>query len=421
MTPPRALFRRSVELLTQILTDPSRPADRQVEWFFKRHRDMGVNDRGFVAEAIYSCLRQRRVFESLAQGGAADRLIACYLIGQGWSTSALQQAGFGPDPHALVERVHQVDVTQLPAPVQSNLPDSLLELLVPQVGEPEIWKLAAALNRSATVDLRVNTLKASREEVAERLKAEGFPAEPTPFSPVGLRRRDHAPLFSTRTFQDGLFEIQDEASQLVALLLEPRRGERIVDYCAGAGGKTLHIGALMANTGTIYAFDVSAKRLAQLSPRLARTGLSNARPMVIAKGRDQHVRRLADKMDRVLVDAPCTGLGTLRRNPDIKWRPLRVEELAREQAQILASAARLVKPGGRLVYSTCSLLIEENEAVLSEFLGAHLEFIHVSVEEILRRRHLSIPEAVTAAGDLRLFPHRHDTDGFFASVLERQI
>jgi 16S rRNA (cytosine967-C5)-methyltransferase len=283
-----------------------------------------------------------------------------------------------------------------------------------------MWALAASLNQPATVDLRVNTLKATRDEVAGRLEAEGFPTEATPYSPVGLRRRDRAPLFSTQSFQDGMFEVQDEASQLVGLVVEPRRGERIADYCAGTGRKTLHLSALMANSGTIYAFDVVAKRLAQLSPRLARSGASNVRPIVVAPGRDQHLRRLADKMDRVLVDAPGTGLGSLRRSPDIKWRPLRLGPLTTEQREILSSASRLVKPEGRLVYACGSLLPDECEAVVGGFLEERPEFARVSVAEILKRRHVTIPDAVTTLGDLRLYPHRHDTDGLYAAVLERQ-
>ncbi|MBI5512091.1 MAG: RsmB/NOP family class I SAM-dependent RNA methyltransferase [Deltaproteobacteria bacterium] len=422
MTPPRALFRRTVELAAQIFADTGRPADRQIEHFFRKHRDMGRNDRGFVAETVYGLLRQRRLLTALVGGEtpAPERLVATYLLESGWTAQALHQAGFEGDAQGLKERLQRFDRTVLPAAVVANLPDSLQALLEPQLPRDELWALTAALNEPATVDLRVNTLKASRNDVALRLGREGFAAEQTPYSPVGLRRHDRAPLFGLQAFKDGLFEVQDEASQLVGLLVEPRRGERIVDFCAGAGGKTLHLGALMSNTGTLYAFDTSAKRLGQLRPRLERTGLSNIRPIVIVAGRDQHVRRLMDKIDRVLVDAPCSGTGTLRRNPDIKWRPLDLAVLVQTQKDILASAARLVKPSGRLVYSTCSLLRQENEEVVAAFLAAAPQFQRVAVDEILRRRHLRIPDAVTPVGELRLYPHRHGTDGFFAAVLERR-
>jgi 16S rRNA (cytosine967-C5)-methyltransferase len=224
-------------------------------------------------------------------------------------------------------------------------------------------------------------------------------------------------------------------------MLEPRRQEMVVDFCAGAGGKTLHIGALMANTGTVYAFDVLAKRLEKLKPRLRRAGLNNVRMVTISHERDARVQRLKGKIDRVLVDAPCSGTGTLRRNPDIKWRDIPIlpgaeldarsapaggapgmarinlAELADSQLRILSAAAELLKPGGRLVYATCSLLKEENEDIVEKFLAARPEFHMLPVNEILERRH--IPLSMT--GDaLRLLPHTHQTDGFYAVALERK-
>jgi 16S rRNA (cytosine967-C5)-methyltransferase len=265
--------------------------------------------------------------------------------------------------------------------------------------------------------LRANTLKAKREEVQARLTQEDLPCELTPYSPSGLRRRDRAPVFKTACFREGLFEVQDEGSQLLAPLLEPRRQEMVVDFCAGAGGKTLHIGALMANTGTVYAFDVLAKRLEKLKPRLARAGLNNVRMVAIAHERDARVQRLKGKVDRVLVDAPCSGTGTLRRNPDIKWREIDLPELTGAQQRILEAASGLLKPGGRLVYATCSLLQEENEDIVEKFLAAHPEFHALPVNEILARRH--IPLSMTGAA-LRLLPHIHHTDGFYAVALERK-
>ena len=219
-------------------------------------------------------------------------------------------------------------------------------------------------------------------------------------------------------FTRGAIEVQDEGSQLLALLLDAKRGEMVVDFCAGAGGKTLAIGAAMRSTGRLYAFDVSAHRLDALKPRLARSGLSNVHPAAIAHERDERVKRLAGKIDRVLVDAPCSGLGTLRRNPDLKWRqsPQAVAELTAKQTAILESAARLVKPGGRLVYATCSVLPEENEAIVAAFLAANPAFAPVSAEEVLAKQGI----AIACGEQLHLSPAGQDTVGFFAAVLERK-
>ena len=212
--------------------------------------------------------------------------------------------------------------------------------------------------------------------------------------------------------------MQDEGSQLLAWFVEPRRGEMVVDLCAGAGGKTLAMGALMRSTGRLYAFDVSPKRLENLRPRMARSGLQNVHPQRITGERDTRVKRLAGKIDRVLVDAPCSGLGTLRRNPDLKYRqtPQAVIELCAKQASILEAAAPMVKPGGRLVYATCSLLPLENEGIVLDFLGRHPEFVLQPAGEILRRQKI----AVECGDYLELSPAQHGTDAFFAAALERK-
>jgi 16S rRNA (cytosine967-C5)-methyltransferase len=289
------------------------------------------------------------------------------------------------------------------------------------LGEQEFWKLAAALNEPAPLDLRVNTLKLKREEAQAQLAALGIEAVPTPYSPLGLRIDGKPALNKLELFTSGAVEVQDEGSQLLALLLAPKRGEMVVDFCAGAGGKTLALGAAMRNTGRLYAFDVSGHRLDALKPRLARSGLSNVYPAQIAHERDDRIKRLAGKIDRVLVDAPCSGLGTLRRNPDLKWRqsPQAVVELQAKQRAILASAARLVKPGGRLVYATCSLLDAENEAIAAEFAAAHADFKPLAADEALGKAQVERAGELVENGALRLWPHRHATDGFFAVAWER--
>ena len=250
--------------------------------------------------------------------------------------------------------------------------------------------------------------------VLAQLQAEGLAVEPTPYSPWGIRFKEHPAINRHPLFLDGSLEVQDEGSQLLALLLGARRGEMVCDFCAGAGGKTLAIGAMMASSGRLYAFDVAEKRLANLKPRLARSGLSNVMPQLIASENDTRVKRLAGKLDRVLVDAPCSGLGTLRRNPDLKFRqsPESVAELTQKQAAILRAAAKLLKPGGRLVYATCSLLPEENEAIV-EALLAEGGFTLLPVNELLAQNKI----ALDTGAMLKLSPAVHGTDGFFAAVL----
>jgi 16S rRNA (cytosine967-C5)-methyltransferase len=235
-----------------------------------------------------------------------------------------------------------------------------------------------------------------------------------------LRIEGKPALSGLDAFSRGAIEVQDEGSQLLALLLDAKRGEMVVDFCAGAGGKTLAIGASMRSTGRLYAFDTSGHRLESLKPRLARSKLSNVHPSAIAHERDERVKRLSGKIDRVLVDAPCSGLGTLRRNPDLKWRqsPKAVEELTVKQTSILASAARLVKSGGRLVYATCSVLPEENEAIAQAFSAAHPNFEPLSAADTLTELKVANAASLCTTDGLylRLWPHIHATDGFFAAI-----
>jgi 16S rRNA (cytosine967-C5)-methyltransferase len=341
----------------------------------------------------------------------------------GWQgNDGFVRAALAADELPWLERARAVRSDNLPAALRHNLPDWLAESLQQQTGA-DFWPLVKALDQPAPMDLRVNTLKAKRDEVLAQLATEGVTATPTPHSPWGLRVQGKPAVNRLASFEAGLYEVQDEGSQMLALLVDAHRGEMVVDFCAGAGGKTLALGAAMRNTGRLYAFDTSGHRLDALKPRLARSGLSNVHPAQLAHERDDRVKRLAGKIDRVLVDAPCTGLGTLRRNPDLKWRqqPQAVQELAALQGAILASAARLLKPGGRLVYATCSLLAQENEAVAEAFEAAHgRDFLPLPVADLLRAAKVAEPEALVQGPFLRLWPHRHGTDGFFAAVWQRQ-
>lgn len=398
------------------------PAERQIERFFRTHRNMGSRDRAFVSDTVYGCLRHRRLLEYLcdpSQNGVPPlTVVAAYLVAfAGWDARELEQSGFDDSAPELSARIAGVAVPALPFAVRVNLPDWLADRLCTQFGEDEADALATALNQPAPVDLRVNTLKTSRTALQARLTEEGISAASTPYSPVGLRCVKRAALRQTRCYQEGLFELQDEGSQLISYLIEARRHDLLADFCAGAGGKTLHLGALTANTGTVYAFDTSARRLDKLVHRAQRADVCNVRRVVIARHDDGRVQRLQGKIDRVLVDAPCSGTGTLRRHPDLKWRNVDLTTHAAAQRRILAVAATLVKPGGRLVYATCSLLREENEDVVATFIVERHDFTLVPVADVLARRRISLQ--ITDAM-LRLYPHHHDTDGFFAAVLARK-
>jgi 16S rRNA (cytosine967-C5)-methyltransferase len=327
-------------------------------------------------------------------------------------------AGLSEEEAQWLVRVTQIDRSSLPAALRANLPSWLFDKLVARHGGTTALQLAEALNRPAPLDLRVNALKVTREDVMAQLATVPISCEPTPFSPLGIRVAKKPVLQNLPLFMNGSIEVQDEGSQLLVFVVGAKRGEMVVDFCAGAGGKTLALGAAMRNTGRLYAFDVSDKRLAKLKPRLARSGLSNVHPVLIAHENDAKIKRLAGKIDHVLVDAPCSGLGTLRRNPDVKWRqtPQSLAELNLKQAAILSGAARLVKPGGRLVYATCSLLDEENEAIVTQFLAAHDGFVLVPMKQVLAEQKI----ALEMDEYLKLMPHLHQTDGFFAAVLERR-
>ena len=278
------------------------------------------------------------------------------------------------------------------------------------------------MKESAPLDLRANTIKASRAEVLEELAAHHVGAVATPYSPDAIRLSSKPALTNWPAYREGRIEVQDEGSQLIARLLQPRRGEMVVDFCAGAGGKTLALGALMRSSGRLYAFDVNERRLAGLGPRLKRSGLSNVHPVVIRSESDVRVKRLNGKCDRVLVDAPCSGSGTLRRNPDLKWRfsEAELERVNGLQHSVLRAAARLLKPDGRLVYATCSLLTQENQAVADAFLSEHPDFQLVPAATVLRAQSVDVEQAARFAPYFVMLPHLHGTDGFFAAVFERR-
>ncbi len=417
---PKALLDACSELVKLTLKF-DHPADAVVSRYFRDNRSFGPRERATLAETVYTVLRKKLLFDHLSPSGSGPKERRMAILGFHGPRDFLKSALTDVEKNWL-DQCDAIKPNDLLERHRHNLPEWLVQPLKDQLG-PEFWALAESLNQPAALDLRVNTLTDKRPEVQQELKRAGVASQPTPYSPWGLRLDTKPPLTQFDVFMRGAIEVQDEGSQLLALLLDAKRGEMVVDFCAGAGGKTLAIGAAMRNTGRLYAFDTSAHRLDALKPRLARSKLSNVHPAAIAHERDDRIKRLAGKIDRVIVDAPCSGLGTLRRNPDLKWRqsPQSVQEMTVKQAAILQSAARLLKPGGRLVYATCSILPDENEQIAQAFSKANSEFSPLPVAEVLS--HLKVGEApsLCSGGEgggqfLRLWPHRQRTDGFFAAI-----
>ena len=414
---PPAILVNTEEVLREILRFTG-PADGTLSRYFRDHPRLGSRERGVVAEAVYGLLRNKSVYTNFSESGIGSPMRRLSLLGLADAVGVDALGGLTDDETAWLQRVMEIDRTHLPLMMKANLPEWLWTKLVERFGEEDALALAMSLNAPAPLDLRVNTIKGDRDTVITTLAQAPIIAEPTPYSSTGLRVRKKPSIQNLPLFKDGTIEVQDEGSQLLAQLVGAKRGEMVADFCAGAGGKTLALGALMRNTGRLYAFDISEKRLAKLKPRMARSGLSNVHPVVIAHEKDAKIKRLAGKLDRVLVDAPCSGLGTLRRNPDVKWRqtPVGVAELNVKQASILASAARMVKPGGRLVYATCSILDEENEGIVQAFLAEHADYVLVPASQVLAEQKVDLE-----MGDyLKLYPHLHQTDGFFAAIMERK-
>ncbi len=420
---PKALLDTCAELVRLTLKF-DHPADAIVSRFFRDNRGLGPRERATMAETVYTVLRNKLLFDHFAPSGSGSKERRLAILGFYGPRDFLMSALSDQEKNWL-EQCDKVNVADLMERHRHNLPEWLVPPLKDQLKD-EFWPLVESLNAGAGLDLRVNALNAKRADVQKELAKAGIKAVPTPFSPWGLRIAGKPALNKLEAFTRGDFEVQDEGSQLLAMLVDAKRGEMVVDFCAGAGGKTLALGAAMRSTGRLYAFDTSAHRLDALKPRLKRSGLSNLHPAAIAHERDDRVKRLSGKIDRVLVDAPCSGLGTLRRNPDLKWRQSMqsVEEMTVKQAAILQSAARLLKSGGRLVYATCSVLPQENEAIAQAFSDSNSDFSPLEVGDVLSHLKVEAAPSLCHGGEsgqkyLRLWPHRHKTDGFFAAVWQK--
>eukprot|EP00457_Paulinella_chromatophora_P008254 gb/GEZN01008285.1/.p1 GENE.gb/GEZN01008285.1/~~gb/GEZN01008285.1/.p1 ORF type:complete len:447 (+),score=30.66 gb/GEZN01008285.1/:101-1441(+) len=439
-----ARLQTAVTLLEKILATSS-PADRVVRGYFRQCRYMGSTDRRVISETVYQILRRYEELAWYLQGihpnkSEWGRLLVlahahkiqdltipqiqalCHKAGQG---DKFDLHPLSPLENMLLKEMDRLKPEAMPLPVRLNIPAWVLPRLQTAFGD-HLEEAIQALNQPAPLDLRVNTLKTTRQAVWTQLKAEGFEATPTPWSPVGIRLVERRPLSGHDLWKKGDIEVQDEGSQLLALLADAKSGMAVVDFCAGAGGKTLAMAATMQNKGRIVATDVAAWRLARSRERLRRAGVNN----VEFRGLEEEatikwLKRQAGRFDRVLVDAPCSGSGTWRRNPDLKRRLCEtdLEELVVKQQQILTRAASLVKPakdknpGGRLIYATCSLFDEENWSQVQKFLETHPNFYLLPIGDIWS----SILGTLCPVKEdmLQLTPHAHAVDCFFIAVMER--
>jgi 16S rRNA (cytosine967-C5)-methyltransferase len=428
---PAARLAAAMELLAEIEA-VGRPADQVAASYFRGRRYIGAKDRRAVAEAVWRTLRRRARLDWWLErvhfpADARARVLAdLAFLGHKPGPEMFEGAHSAPPPgreeRIMMERLAGKDIFhhEMPAWVKGEYPEWLESRLATLFGDRLVAEMGP-MRDEAPLDLRVNTLKADRDGARAALAADGIEAEPTPLSPLGLRLKQRVALVQVQAWRNGLVEVQDEGSQLVALLTDPRPGMAVADYCAGAGGKTLALAARMENKGRLVACDVAEWRVDRAGDRLRRNGVHNVTRRVISGEADKWIKRAAASFDRVLVDAPCTGTGTWRRNPDAKWHLTETDlaELVARQRAILASAARLVKPGGRLVYATCSLLAEENEDQVAAFLAARPEFTPLPVPSLWAEAVAPTPCPVDGPY-LRLTPLRHGTDGFFAAVMERR-
>ena len=431
---PGAQVAAAIDILTATDTG-ERPADDVAADYFRRRRYIGAKDRASIAAHVYAVLRHRAALDwwigrHAVEVGPRTRVLAGLELIEDWRCEAVKACcdgdRFRPAPLSLDEERllralagHSLRHPEMPRVVANDLPEWLEPHLEAVFGRG-LEREMAALNSPASTDLRVNLLKTDREQARLALAAEDIRADPTPWSPIGLRLRERVPLGKLAAFEQGLVEVQDESSQIAALLADARPGMRVVDFCAGAGGKTLALAAGMANRGKLVACEVSQYRLDRAARRLRRAGVTNVERRALTGERDKWVKRHAGSFDRVFVDVPCLGTGTWRRNPDAKWRmrPEDLAELVERQQQILRSAARLVRPGGRVIYATCSLLREEDEAQAEAFLAAEADF---SLLPVARAWGETIGGASPGGEDyLRLTPARHGTDGFFVAIFERR-
>ena len=414
--------------------DKRAPVDALMAQYFKARRYIGSKDRGAISDLLYFTLRYGATLEwHLEQCGKAAnprRVVLAALLFHGekpltraqilalFDGSQYAPASLNEAELAILDKLDGKALldASMPLPARLNFPDWMESRLRERFGEA-LEPAMQALNAQAPIDLRVNLLKCRDVgDLILALDADGYFGAPTPHSPIGVRLQKRLPAFNTQAFRDGKYEMQDEGSQIVAQLVAAKPGQKVVDFCAGAGGKTLAIAATMQNKGRILALDVSERRLNEMPKRLARAGVHNVQTHVLRDERDPFLKRHIGSADWVVVDAPCSGSGTWRRNPDLKWRMSEqdLSEIKVLQQNILTSAARLVKPGGTLVYITCSIFRDENVEPVVQFLGNNSIF-RVEHPGKLWDKHVRYEEGLGPT--LALSPHQDGTDGFFAVVL----
>lgn len=429
---PAASLQATLDLVSEV-DRVARPADAVVSAWFRARRHIDERDRAAILERFQALFRHRaRLGWWLTRHGREDtprnRLLAWLALAEGmtpdrmkslFNGAKLSPAPLADDERTLLIKLHGGTVNHhgMPEEVRLECPSWAAASLRRRFGEAFATEMAALLT-PPPLDLRVNPIKSTREAMLSALSDLGLQAEASSMAPYGIRVNERLSLSSLPMLRNGEVEVQDEGSQLVATLVDARPGDRVVDFCAGAGGKTLAIAAQMNNKGHVVACDVSDGRLKRSAERFRGAGLHNIETRLLSSETDRWVKRHKGGFDRVLVDAPCSGTGTWRRNPDARWRAPRehgLDGLVAQQTRILASAARLVKPGGRLVYATCSLLPEENEHQVAAFLAAHPAFRVVPLHE-------AAPQLAGSSHPdyLSLTPARNNTDGFFAAVLRRE-
>lgn len=430
---PGARIQAAVELLDRIETPPAGeealPADAVLNAYFRGRRYIGAKDRRAIGDAVFQTLRQRATIDWLLanQAGlsATNRFRALWTFAVHGGIAAAELAaccdGGRYHPAPLTEdearRVRMIDVQQEVPPTvagQASFPEWLAPEIDAQFGSAA-WAEMIAFAQGAPIDLRVNTLKATRDEALAALAKAGIAARPTPLSPLGMRLEGRANVAGLAAYREGLVEVQDESSQLASLLVGAKPGMRVLDLCAGGGGKSLALAAAMGNRGSILACDTDAKRLARLAPRLARSGARIVKTQALGKGNGTDT---LGQFDRLLVDAPCSGSGTWRRHPDAKWRltPAMLDRYRAAQSALLREAARHVRPNGRLVYAVCSILPSEGADQVAAFISSNEGWRPIAADRAWRDALGT--KAPFDSAHMLLTPHRHRTDGFFAAVLE---